>query len=367
MKTDLLYQIALTFVPRIGDKLAKTLIAHCGSAEAVFRESEKNLLKIPGVGKVAAQKVAGQSVLSRAEEELQFIEKEKVTPLWYLDEAYPRRLKMCEDGPVILYKKGNADLNKRQVIAIVGSRKATDYGKSFCENFIQDLKPFNPLIISGLAYGIDIAAHRAAVKNGIPTAAVLAHGLDLLYPSLHQKTAQQMIENGGLLSDYPSGTKMNPDYFPARNRIVAGISDAIIVVEAAKKGGALITANISNTYNRDVFAVPGRLGDSYSEGTNWLIKTNKAALLQSAEDLKYILGWEEQGSADAQQQTQLFVELEGVEKQVYEMLRDHPSGMEIDLLCQRASKPMGKILPHLMKLEIKGLVKNLPGKVYKLA
>lgn len=362
----MIFRIGLTLIPGVGDKLAKSLIAHCGSAEAVFSEKKQVLEKIPGIGAKSARGIAGQNVLQRAEEELKFIDRENLRALYFLDEDYPRRLKLCEDGPVMLYYKGNADLNKRQVIAVVGTRNATEYGRGFCANFIRDLKEFNPLMISGLAYGIDAAAHKESLQNGIPTVAVLGHGHDRIYPGTHRSLAEKMQENGGLLTEFLSGTNPDRENFPKRNRIVAGISDAVVVVEAAKKGGALITAEIANSYNRDVFAVPGRLGDTFSEGCNWLIRTNKAAMIESVQDLQYILGWEQQEAAAQNQQTELFPELEGLEKQIYEQLSDNGRRMELDRLCMQLSVPVGKVLPSLMAMELKNMVKCLPGRVYAL-
>ncbi len=366
MENELLYRIALTLIPGVGDKIAKTLIAHCGSAQSVFTEKRSILEKIPGIGTKASKNISGQEVLSRAERELKFIDIKDIKPLFYLDEDYPRRLKMCEDGPLMLYYRGNANLNRQQVVAIVGTRNATEYGKGFCEKFIEGLKPYNPLIISGLAYGIDIYAHKQALKKGLPTVAVLAHGHDRIYPSAHKSVAMDMLRNGGLLTDYLSETNPDRENFPKRNRIVAGISDAVVVVEAARKGGALITAEIANSYNRDVFAVPGNLGNPYSEGCNMLIKQNKAALITDASDLKYILGWEEQRAVEIASQTKLFVELGKGEKQVLDLLSIN-GREELDSLCIKLKLPVSKVLQHLMSLELKGLVKSQPGKVYAVS
>lgn len=364
LESQRIFQIGISLIPGVGDKVAKTLIAHCGSAEAVFKEKKTALLKISGIGSKVAESVSTQSVLSRAEEEWNFVQKNDITPIFYLEPEYPQRLKLCEDGPVMIYYKGNADLNKRQIIAIVGTRNATSYGIDFCKDFIEEMKPFNPLVISGLAYGIDITAHKESLKNGIPTIGVLAHGLDRVYPSLHRKVADQMLQNGGLLTEFISETNPDRENFPKRNRIVAGISDAVIVVEAAKKGGALITAEIANSYNREVFAVPGNLGSPFSEGCNNLIKTNKAAMITSVMDLGYILGWEQEEKKVIQ--PQLFLELEGIEKQIADLLRERGGREELDKICLLLKIPVSKALRHLMGLELKGVVKNEPGKVYSL-
>ncbi|MGB0175715.1 MAG: DNA-processing protein DprA [Owenweeksia sp.] len=366
MNSDLLYRIGLTLIKGVGSVNAKSLIAHCGSAEAVFREKKNVLLKIPGIGEKSAKSISGQEILARAEEELQFMDREKITPLYYLDKAYPRRLKLCEDGPIMLYQKGATSLNEQKVLAMVGSRNATTYGKSFCQDFVRNLQPFQPIVVSGLAYGIDIASHKAALHYELPTVAVLGHGLDTIYPSLHRKTTEKIVADGGsLLSEFISGTAPDRENFPKRNRIIAGMSDAVIVVEAARKGGALITAEIANTYNRDVFAVPGRLGDAFSEGCNFLIKTNKAALISSVADLQYILGWE-QKTVKAEPQGSLFIEMDEPEKKLHGILSEAAGKVELDQIGYKAGWPVSKVLTVLMALELKGVIKSHPGKTYTL-
>ncbi len=364
MNDQLLYHIAITSIPNIGDITAKKLIAYCGSSEQVFKEKKGVLEKIPGIGSVNAQKILSnkEEALSSAEAELAFIEKHKVEPLFYLDDNYPHRLRHCEDGPVLMYSKGNVDYNNQKVISIVGTRKATDYGKDFCNKIINDLVPHQPLIVSGLAYGVDICAHKAAVANNIPTVGVLAHGLDRLYPAQHKNTAKQMIENGALLSDFKSGTNPDRENFPKRNRIVAGISDITIVIESSKKGGSLITAHMANDYNRDVFALPGRLNDSQSEGCNNLIKTNKAALIESVKDIEYIMNWEIQKELKPVQH-QLFVELNSTQKNLAEIISKHQK-IGVDELSLQAKLPMSKVTTELLDMEFSGVVKTLPGKVY---
>ncbi len=366
MDDDFLYRIGITLIPGVGSVSAKSLIAHCGSAEAVFKEKKSALQKVPGIGIKSAKSIAEQSVLTRAENELEFIVREKVTPLYYLNKDYPKRLKLCEDGPVVLYQKGVTQLNDQRALAMVGSRNATEYGKSFCRDFVKSLQPFKPLIVSGLAYGIDINSHKAALQNGLPTVAALGHGLDMVYPALHKKTAEKILEKGGsLLSEFISGTAPDRENFPKRNRIIAGMSDATIIVEAARKGGALITAEIANTYNRDVFAVPGRLGDTFSEGCNYLIKINKAALISGVKDLQYILGWEE-ATVKIPPQNQLFVELDEPEKELQRILMEAQGKMELDHIGYQAKWPIGKVLTVLMSMELKGAVQSHPGKIYSL-
>lgn len=359
-----LYQIALTLIPGVGDKMGKNLLAHCGSPEEVFRQKKSSLQKIGGVGSKLAASIVEADVLHQAEEELEYIQKENIEAYFFTDQNYPQRLKLCEDGPLLIFYKGTANLNQKRILAMVGTRNATPYGKDFCEKFIEELHPFDPIIISGLAYGIDVQCHKQALKKGLGTIGVMAHGHDRLYPQVHKKVAEQMLENGGgLITEFRKGTNPDRENFPKRNRIVAGISDAIIVVEASKKGGALITAEIANNYNRDVFAVPGRLTDTYSEGCNNLIRTNKAALLNDVKDLEYLLGWEKEEGKQSKVQPSLFLELEGEEKTIWDEL-SQSGKIELDQLCYRTQLPVGKALQHLMALELKGLVKSHPGKVY---
>jgi DNA processing protein len=367
-QTDLKYKIALTLIPGVGDVLAKNLVSYCGSAEAIFKEKKALLLKIPEIGPVTAESIIKHKVFDRAEEEIDFIDKYTIQPLFYLDKNYPNRLKQCADAPVMLYYKGNADLNSTKIISIVGTRNATDYGKEFTEKLVADLVKHDVLIVSGLAYGIDICAHKACVKNSVPTVGVLAHGLDRLYPALHKSTAKHMVDNGGLLTEFMSNTNPDRENFPKRNRIVAGIADALVVVESKAQGGSLITADIANSYNRDVFAVPGGVNDIYSEGCNKLIKSNKAALIESALDIEYILNWvkKEEGKKKAQTQKQLFIELSADEQLLVNLIDKHDS-IAIDMICANVNLPVSKIASALLNLEFSGMVKTLPGKMYRMA
>ncbi|MES2284704.1 MAG: DNA-processing protein DprA [Bacteroidota bacterium] len=365
MLENLKYKIALTLIPNIGDILAKRLVAYCGSVRAVFEEKKSSLEKIPGIGSMHANAVINHSIFDLAEDEIKFIEKNNIQPLFYLDSNYPKRLTYCEDSPVMLYYKGNVNLNSEKIISIVGTREATEYGKKMCEKLIADLAVHNVLIVSGLAYGIDICAHKAALDNGLPTVCTLAHGLDRIYPAIHKLTAQKMLENGGWLTDFTSKTVPDRENFPRRNRIVAGISDATIVIESKKSGGSLITADIANSYNRDVFAFPGRVDDVCSEGCNNLIKQNKAVLIQSAADLVYILGWEQTKNVKAPQQKKLFLELSADEELLVNVLKEKDS-VTIDDLCFATKLPMSKVSGLLLTLEFSGIVKSLPGKAYRL-
>jgi DNA processing protein len=361
---ELTHQIALTLVSGVGDKTAKNLIAHCGSAQAVFKEKPALLSKVPGVGVKSTKAFTKAEIFTRAEKEIRFIQDNRIKPLFFLDKDYPKRLRACEDGPLLLFQKGEIDFNRYHNLAIVGTRNATSYGLEFCERFAKELTDYKVNVVSGLAYGIDIKAHRESIKHKIPTVAVLAHGLDRIYPSVHRQTARLMEENGALLTEFLSETNPDRENFPKRNRIIAGMAEAVIVVEAAKKGGALITAEIANTYNRDVFAVPGKLKDTYSEGCNYLIKINKAALFTGVQDLKYLLGWESINQQNIQ--NKLFVELSPVEKKIKEALEESEKRVELDNLCIRLNLPLSKVIPTLLNLELKGIVKSHPGKLFEL-
>jgi DNA processing protein len=353
-------------IPNVGHVTAKKLIAYTGSAEAVFFEKKKNLEKIPGVGAYLAKAIAQQNILGLAEAELNTINKHNIEVLFYLDKAYPQRLNHCEDAPILLYKSGNCELNHQKVLSFVGTRDATPYGREMCEKLISGLKErgHHVLVVSGLAYGIDVCAHKAALKEGFETVGVLGHGLGFLYPSLHRQVASKMMEQGSLLSEFVYSQKPEPSFFVKRNRIVAGMADATIVVESGVKGGALITADIANSYNRDVFAVPGNAGNPSSAGCNKLIKANKASLIESVEDIEYLLGWDVT-SKKRPVQRELFVELSEEENIVYDILKAHKE-LVFDQIFLLSKMPVSKVSTLLLNLEFSGLVKSLPGKVYKM-
>ncbi|MCF8367028.1 MAG: DNA-processing protein DprA [Bacteroidales bacterium] len=361
----LLYQIGLTLLPGVGDVLGKKLVAYCGGVEAVFRQKKSALEKIPGIGEKLVTAILSQNVLSRAEEEISFIEKNHITTLFYLEKKYPGRLKNCIDGPIMLYYKGNAEFNTQKVISIVGTRKATEYGREMCDKIVKGLREHGVLVVSGLAYGIDTCVHRASLEQKLKTVAVLGHGLDRLYPYLNTSLSEKILDQGGLITEFMSKTKPDRENFPRRNRIIAGLADATLVVEAAKSGGALITAEIANSYNRDVFSVPGRIGDSWSEGCNFLIKTNKAHLIQSAQDIAYIMGWQKSNEIKPKIQRELFLELTPDEERIADVLRMEDM-MGIDDICLKTNLPTSKVSATLLNLEFQGLVRVLPGKVYKL-
>lgn len=361
----MLYEIGITIIPGIGDILAKKLIAYCGSVEAVFKEKKAQLMKIPGIGKTLADTIKSADVLHRAELEMAFIERYKIQTFFYLDKSYPQRLKNCTDGPIMLYYKGNADLNHQKTISIVGTRSATDYGREMCKQLISGLASEDVLVVSGLAFGIDAASHKAALDRNLKTVAVLAHGLDRIYPYVHKSLAGKIVNNGGLLTDFMSGTNPDRENFPKRNRIIAGISDATVVVEAAKKGGALITAEIANSYNRDVFSIPGRLNDPFSEGCNYLVRTNRAALVQSADDICEMMGWQSKNKAKISRQRELFIELNPDETVIVSILKENGES-SLNLICNRTELPSTKVAAALLNLEFQGVITCLPGKMYKL-
>jgi DNA processing protein len=356
-------------IPKVGSINAKKLIAYCGGVEAVFMQSKKALLKIPGIGEFLAKEIVNQNILSIAEKEVEFIEKFGIKPLFYLDVEYPERLRQCDDCPIVLFIKGNTEINfnREKYISIVGTRKATDYGRKTCEDIITGLsqKGYKPVIVSGLAYGIDIIAHRTALKNNLQTIAVLGHGLDTIYPISHRNVAKDIVETGALITDFPSKTKFDRNNFIKRNRIIAGLSDATIVVESGSEGGALITADLANSYNREVFAVPGNVGSKYSEGCNQLIKANKAALVETSDDIEYFLGWEPINIKKQPKQIVLFSQLTEDEQKIVEYLK----GVEqesIDMISIKVQIPVSKVSSLLLNLEFAGIVKCKPGKSFSL-
>jgi DNA processing protein len=361
------HRIALSFVKNLGPVSAKSLIAYLGSEEAIFKTSVAKMVKIPGIGDKRVALWDFDDALKKAEKELLYIEKHGIEVIFYTDSRYPKRLKNCGDSPVLLYAKGKMELNPPHIISIVGTRNATDYGRQLCKQLIEELQQYNVLIVSGLALGIDVAAHKECLRLNMPTVGVLGHGLDRLYPSQNRATAEKMLENGGLLSEYPSGTIPDRENFPQRNRIVAGIADATVVIEAGIKGGALITAEIANSYNRDVFAFPGRLGDDYSEGCNFLIRNNKAGLLTCVADLAFSLGWEKTDHAKPVEQFVLPLDLSADEQLIFDILQQHKAPLAIDDLTIKANMPMSMLAMNLLNMEMQGYIRSLPGKTYKVS
>ncbi|MGB0367890.1 MAG: DNA-processing protein DprA [Flavobacteriales bacterium] len=360
-----LYLIALSRISGVGDARVKKLVAYCGGAKQVFSEKQSFLEKIPNIGRRVASAVKSSQVLKHAEEEMQFANKHGVAAISFLDDDYPQRLKHCVDSPIVLYAKGKGSINPAKAVSIVGTRNATRQGKEITEQIVEQLAQLDVTVVSGLAYGIDIAAHRACLKYNVPTIGCLAHGLDRIYPKVHTNTAKEMLALGALITDFPIGTKPDRENFPKRNRIVAGMTDATIVVEAGIKGGALITAELANGYDRDVFAVPGRVDDQHSAGCHRLIMSHKAALITSGKDVLKALGWDdEKGKSKPQPQTKLLIDLTEEQEKVVSVLREQEH--TIDRLTVLSGYPMSKVASILLELEFDGVVSNLPGKVYKL-
>lgn len=362
--SELYYTLALLQVEGVGDIVAKKLIRHCGSAEKVFQASKNRLTSINGIGSVLIKKLVNRSVFKLAEQEIKFIESESIDFCSFQDDAYPERLKQCIDGPTVLFSNGHVGLTSKRVISIVGTRQITNYGIDFCRKLIEDLSPLNPVIVSGFAYGVDIVAHRAAIEQNLQTIGVLAHGLDQIYPKAHQRYMAKMMINGGFLTEFWSSSNPDKENFVRRNRIVAGMSEATIVIESAAKGGSLITATLANDYNRDVFAVPGRISDKYSQGCNNLIKTQQAHLLTSAADLVYIMNWQLESKPHKPVQKQLFVSLDGEEQKVYDYLLQKGKQL-MDIIALECGFPVYKISGILLNMELKGVVRPLPGKLFE--
>lgn len=367
MTEDKLYQVALSLIPKIGPVLSKQLINYFESPKKVLSTPKAKLTKIPGVGEKLAALIPHQKdLLFEAERVVNESFKADINIHYYKEASYPKRLLAAPDSPVVLYSKGNTELNPLKTVGIVGSRKATNYGMYTTDRIVQDARTQQASIISGLAYGIDVRSHQAALDQGLPTIGVLARGLEDVYPKAHRKVAEKMLENGGLISEYPIGIGPDPRLFPARNRIIAAMSDSLIVVEAAKKGGALISANIAHSYDRPVFAVPGELGKPYSEGCNWLIKSLRASIYTGFNDVVQELGWDNEEDTQERNNNQRYQALEGQEKKVVDTLMKNGQQLHIDQLSWQSEIPLNQLAGVLLQLEFAGLVKPLPGKEYQL-
>jgi DNA processing protein len=368
MTNDLLYQLSLTLVPNIGCVQAKILIEHFGDAASVFKARESKLKNIEGIGEIRAKSIKSFTGFSKAEEEIRFIEKYKIKPLFLTDKNYPQRLLNCYDSPTLLFYRGDADLNTSKIIAVVGTRNHTEYAKQVTDRLVKEMVSQQVLIVSGMAYGVDALAHKAALKNGLPTVGVLAHGLDQIYPNEHAGLAKDILKHGGgLLTEFRSKTKPDKHNFPVRNRIVAGMSDATVVIETGIKGGSMITAELANGYNKDVFAVPGKINDSKSAGCNNLIRHNKATLLTDAKELVELMGWEKKSQKTKNKiQKELFIELTKEEKIVVDILKEKDAAHidEINLLSGLSSSA---VAAAILNLELQNVMLSLPGKLYKLA
>ena len=354
-------------VPQLA--LIRELIETVGSAKELLENGDNIGDIVPEASPRLRQLLCDRSLVEHAEREMEFIESKGIKLICYGDEAYPCRLAECADAPLVLHSLGNADLNARRIVSIVGTRHASEYGKALCENFVADLARFAPgtLIVSGLAYGIDVCAHRAALKAGLPTIGVLAHGLDRIYPGAHRATAKQMLENGGLLTEFMSGMEPFPSNFLQRNRIVAGMADATVVVESASKGGSLVTASLALGYDRDCFAFPGRVNDQYSQGCNELVSRNRAALITSAYDFVEAMNWEAATAKKSaeERQTELFPDLLPDETSVMTALRDSSDGLQVNQMVVQLNIPINRLLPLLFEMEMKGLVKAVAGGCYR--
>lgn len=366
MNNELLYQLALTRIPGIGDVHAKTLARTCGSAEAVFQSSRRQLEKIEGIGTTKAISIKKFNDFNACEAEIAFIEKYKIKTLFITHKDYPKRLQNCYDGPALLFYRGTAGLNEQKIISIVGTRNNSTYGKQACEELIDGLKNSGVLIVSGLAFGIDTIAHKAAIKNNLETVAVVAHGLDRIYPEQNKSLAKQMAENGGILTDFSSGTKPDKQNFPKRNRIVAGLCDAIVVIESAVKGGSIITAELADSYNRDVFAIPGRTTDPKSAGCHYLIRSNKASLITGAQDLLEMMNWNSPAPKKSHVQRSLFYSLDENSKRIVTILSNKDS-CSVDEIYLESGLSTTETASTLLMLEMQGVIQAFPGKMYRLA
>ena len=364
-EVPLKHKIALGLIQRIGDINARKLVSHFGSVEAIFHEPYRNLIKIPGIGSGIAKYISERSYLDTAEKEAEFVTKNNIRTYFYLDPDYPFRLRQCDDSPVVFFFKGNCNLDASKILSVVGTRNATPRGKELCEKIVEGLAVGHPdlIIVSGLAYGIDIASHKAALSNNLKTIGVLAHGFKTTYPAIHASTARAMVNKGGLVTDFLSDALPERNNFLKRNRIIAGLADATLVVESGIKGGALITADIANSYNRDVFAVPGRPDDQWSAGCNSLIRNNKAFLTECSDDIEYFLNWKPEKLRPVIQRT-LFSELDDNEKVIYELLSKQGE-LTIDSICRTIDIPVYKLSSLLLQMEFKGLLKCSPGNLYR--
>jgi DNA processing protein len=363
-----IHSVALTQILNVGTVTAHKLIAHFGEAEEVFRASKKDLLKVHGVGDEIANSIVKQEVLDLAEKEVYFCETHGIEILLQHNPLYPQRLKNYPDAPFILYYKGSADLNASRTVGIVGTRNPSAVGRENCQQLVKDLKQYNSTIISGLALGIDITAHRQSLELGIPTIGVMGTGMAKIYPREHKQTATEMLEMGGLLTEFSSNSGPDAKHFPMRNRIIAALSDALVVVESATKGGSIITANLAFGYNKDVFTFPGRIADKNSQGCNMLIKSNKAALIEKAGDLAYGMNWDDTPNTQSRNhiqliQPQLFPDLSPHEQKVLDLLRANGQ-TGIDLLTHQTGFTPAQVSSLLLNLEFKGAVTSLRGKQY---
>ena len=366
MKEDkLLAILRLQKSKAVGDVLSKKLILNIGDVAQIFKEKPTSLSKINGIGNHVLKHLFDTKNVKLAEQELKYIQDNSIAYSYFLEDDYPSNLQHCIDSPILLFKDGNIDFSNKKIISIVGTRNMSSYGRSFCNKLIEDLAQYNPIIVSGFAYGVDICAHKAAIKNNLQTIAVLAHGLEEIYPKVHKKYMQEVNQNGGFLTEFWHNQTPLRENFLKRNRIVAGISKATIIIESAEKGGSLVTADIANSYDKDVFAVPGRTTDLYSKGCNNLIKNNSAFLLNSAEEIVKMLNWDLNKKPKTIQK-QLFLELNEDEQKIYDLLQGKGQQL-LDVISLECNIPMYQLSSILLKMELKGISKPLPGKMFELA
>ncbi|MEN2486496.1 DNA-processing protein DprA [Flavobacterium sp. B11] len=360
---ELFNLLALLKVDGVGDIMGKKLLNSFGDVEAIFKAKSQHLAAVDGIGSVLLKNLKDKSVFEKADKELTFIKSNNIKVSFFQDENYPERLKHCIDAPILIFTAGNLDFKNKKIISIVGTRQITSYGTDFCRKLIEDLAPLDPVIVSGFAYGVDIVAHQVAMDLNLQTVGVLAHGLNQIYPRTHKKYMARMEENGGFITEFWSDSNPDKEKFVRRNRIVAGMTEATIVIESADRGGSLITANMANEYNRDVFAVPGRVTDKYSQGCNNLIKTQKANVLTDAADIIYMLNWDIK-EKPKNIQKQLFVELESEEQKVYDFLIKNGKEL-LDIIAIECEIPIFKLSGILIGMELKGVIRPLPGKLFE--
>lgn len=364
VKDELIAALRLQQTPNVGDILAKRLIAHCGSPSAVFSEKSDYLLRIEGIGTRVITCLRDVASLKAAEKEFKYLIDNNINYTYFEDKEYPLYLKHCADGPILLFQKGNIQLKDRKIISVVGTRNITRYGRAVCEAFIETIAPLNPIIVSGMAYGVDICIQKAAAELQLQTIGCLAHGLNQMYPKSHQKYCELFEKNGGFMTEFWSTTTPEREHFLRRNRIIAGMSEATVVIESAEKGGSLVTADIANSYDREVFAVPGRANDTNSTGCDTLIKQQKAHMLTSATDLIYILNWDVVEAAPKSIQKELFTDLDDAEKAIYTFLQT--GGQQgLDTIALECHLPVFKTSSTLLSMELKGFVRPLPGKRFE--
>jgi DNA processing protein len=362
---EIIAVLRLQQLPRIGDITAKKLIAFCGSPSAVFADKRDHLLKISGIGSWSLEGLADKTYLKEALVEWDYIQRNNIAYTYYQDEAYPSKLLHCPDAPLLLFHRGAIDIQDRLILSVVGTRNMTAYGATFCRELVEGLAPLNPVIVSGMAYGVDICVQKEAVKNGLQTIGCLAHGLNQMYPKIHQQYVDEIEANGGFITEFWSSSSPDRENFLRRNRIIAGLSEATLVVESAERGGSLVTADLAFHYNREVFAVPGRINDEYSKGCNNLIKKQKAQMISNAAELIYFMGWDVDEKVSSGFQRNLFVELDEFEQKIFDFLQKH-GRQELDTISMACELPVFKTSSILLNMEMKGVISPLPGKYFEV-